>query len=144
MIQKPGVRRIEDDKGVRYKVLFLKGRSVAEPELYENQKLIMLRLKVRLQDNLGKYTQIPKHLQSLVDNVESIDIDFSLIEKFLNLKWSRQAIVKLFSTLLDVYQQAKEGDILGEIEMDYTTFEEFMVFLKVLCFETFIKDENII
>ena len=144
MIQKPGVRRIEDDKGVRYKVLFLKGCSVAEPELYENQKLIMLRLKVRLQDNLGKYTQIPKHLQSLVDNVESIDIDFSLIEKFLNLKWSRQAIVKLFSTLLDVYQQAKEGDILGEIEMDYTTFEEFMVFLKVLCFETFIKDENII
>ena len=138
-----GVAKVEDDKGYKkFIVKLMKGVSHAEPELYEVRKLVMLRLGVEVKDQLGRYMELPPELSSLVDRVTSVDVDLELVAKFLNLKWSKDAVVKLFSSILDVYEVAKPGDIIGEMEMDYSTFEEFMLFLKTLCFDA-IQDENI-
>lgn len=134
--------RVESDslKRLKFHVNIYKGQSLQRPEEFLNDKLIMFKLKINVQDNLGKYTELPDILSSFIDVVRTVDIDFALLEDFFNRVWGRQEVVKFFSSLLDMYKDVSVGTQIGEMLMDYDVFKKFVDYIKMLSFETFNKE----
>jgi len=122
-------------------VQIYKGVSLADYENYINNKLIMFRLKVKIKENIKNF--IPIQLEQLIEIVEHTDIDIELLETFLKSKWKKSSVIKFLSPLREVYFSAKPGDLIGELEMDFSTFKDLLRYLHILNYETFYKEDVI-
>jgi len=130
-----------NEKEHKYLITLYKGQSAADPERFENNKLIMLRLGITVVGRLTDLTdRIPPELQYVADIVKTTDIDLEIIVKFLEKKMDHNAVVKFFATLVDVYKVAKVGDKIGELEMDEEMFKEFLKMLHYMFFKTIQND----
>lgn len=122
-------------------VQIYKGVSLADYENYINNRLIMFRLKVKIRENIKNF--IPIQLEQLIEVVEHTDIDIELLETFLKSKWKKSSVMKFLSPLREVYFSAKPGDLIGELEMDFSTFKDLLRYLHILNYETFYKEDVI-
>jgi hypothetical protein len=129
--------RIELDKlnNKKVNIRFFKGISYGRQEMFELERLIMLRVKIQFLGDLSKY--IPIDGLAAKESIQSIDIDLDLIEVFFNRKLKKQQVQKLLSPIVDRYLGSNVGQYLSTIQMTYGEFTELVSFLQYLSYEPF-------
>jgi len=129
--------RIELDKlnNKKVNIRFFKGISYGRQEMFELERLIMLRVKIQFLGDLSKYISIDG--LAAKESIQSIDIDLDLIEVFFNRKLKKQQVQKLLSPIVDRYLGSNVGQYLSTIQMTYGEFTELVSFLQYLSYEPF-------
>jgi hypothetical protein len=125
-------------KHLKVELNLFKGQTIAGKELQEtdnrDKKLRMVRLKINLESNLLEKLASIDYIQAK-EQIENIDIDFSLIEKFFMKEYGSYITKKLISPLRDLLDDDKHfkvGDKLITLKLDYDDFIKLVQFLSVL------------
>ena len=123
------------------KINFYKGQSLGNVELYSSGKLIMVRILIQFIGDLSKYIPIDGLVSKNI--IESLDIEFYLIEYFLHKRMDKNAVIQVLSPIWEMCKYKKIGEYIGSITIDYQTFTQFVNYLQYLSFETF-KQEKVL
>jgi hypothetical protein len=131
----------------KVKIFVYKGKPVASKEFTDgtdrsDRRLRLFRLKV---DFLGLKNEISvENLIAVKEFVESVDIDHTILEYIFSQFFDRREKArKLIAPLLEVYDSAKEGQLIGDITLDYSDFEKFVKFLSFITTEPMKRDVNL-
>ena len=121
------------------KIHFFKGVARADMDRYTSGKLVMVRLLIQFVGDLSKYIPIDGLVSKNL--VESLDIEFYLIEHFLHRKMEKNHVTKFLSIIWEMCKFKNIGDHVGSITIDYAMFTQFVNYLQYLSFETFKKED---
>ena len=131
-------------KRKRIRIYLYKGEPIASKELVEtdvsDKKLRLIRIRVdfmQLRDNISI------DMLTVKDNIEQLDIDFKLLEQFFRRYFDSYQMRKLFAPLIDLYDYANTGDLIGDITLEYHQFIELVNFLEFLLKEPLKNDKCI-
>lgn len=109
---------------------FFKGVSHAEREMFELERLIMIRIRVQFVGDLHKF--VPIDTLAAREVIQSVDIDLSLLEIFFNKKQKGRETTRLMSPIVQNYLGNITGQYLGTIQMTYGEFTDLVNFLQYL------------
>ncbi len=134
---KPGVV-IEPDRKVR--INFFKGDEAITGFISDMNsiKYMNVLLKIEIvtpQETLKKYIPMDAYVSKEI--IESVSIDFSLIELFLSKKFDKNVVIGMLSHTRSMYKVAKSGQHLGFIVIRYDIYTEFVNYITYLSYEPF-------
>ena len=126
----------------RIRLYLYKGQPIAGRELAETdvsaKKLRLIRIKV---DFMQLSDKVSIDMLAVKDNIEQVDIDFSLLELFFKRYFDKWQMARLFSPLLDVYDISPPGAKIGDITLEYGQYLELVSFLEFLLKEPLKNDK---
>ena len=124
---------VDSLKRRKVRLYFYKGQPIAGRELTEtdvfSKKLRLIRLKV---DFMSLKDFVSIDMLTVKDNIEQLDIDFSLLELFFKRYFDRWQMARLFAPLIEVYDASSEGALIGDITFEYQQYLELVNFLEFL------------
>ena len=137
---------LKDELGRKKIRLYVyKGNPVASRELTEtdrqDKKLRLFRLKV---DFLEITDKVSVDMLVVKDHIEELDIDHTLLEHIFSQFFDRKEKARaLIRPLLEVYDSAKPGQLIGDITLDYDHFLKMANYIAFLVREPIKKEIQI-
>jgi len=129
----------ELESKAKVKLFFYKGNSISHQEYYVLDRLLMFRLKLKLEGNFKD--TMPLDFVIVKDTIEDIDIDFTLIDMFFRRKYTKWKTLKILGPIREKYFGiTKIGDYIGTVFMDYREFLEFTKWMHYLIQEPMKRD----
>jgi len=100
----------------------------------------MFRLKLKMEGKLADYMPIPYMV--VKDTIESVDLDFTLLDMFFRRKRTKWKVLKLLGPIREKYFGVNIGDYIGTVFMNYHEFLDFTNYISFLSHEP-IKNEQV-
>jgi len=128
---------IKDKLNRLYVILYIyKGISFSNYEVYELNRLKMIRLYISYEDDITKpMINLPDIF--IKNEIENVDIDLNILLTILKDIYGENKIInKMLSKILEKYEGANEGDFLGSIKMVYDDFIKLVNKIRYVMLDT--------